>query len=167
LAMQMAIAFVIRIDRHRSVAQHGLRTRGRNRDEFLCARYGITDLVELAIVFLVHDLEIGDGGHASWAPIDDVFAAVDQPFIPEADEALLHRARQALVHGEVFAVPINGIAQALHLADNGAAVELLPLPHAFNEFFAAEVAAAYALSRKLALYQHLRSDAGVICSRDP
>src|SRR5207248_8142968 len=57
--------------RNRRVAQHGLRTRGRNRDEFLRASDGVADMVKLAVIFLVYDLEIGNRGHASRAPVDD------------------------------------------------------------------------------------------------
>ena len=111
--------------------------------------------------------EIRDRGLAARAPVHDVFAAVDQAFFIESDEDLAHGARKILVHGEVFAVPVNGCAQALHLVEDRAAVELLPFPYSLDEFLAAQVAAFLAFFGELALDHHLRRDARVIGAGQP
>ena len=59
------------------------------------------------------------------------------------------------------------VAEAAHLAGDGAAGLRLPLPDAFDEFVAAEIEAVFALRRELALHHHLRGDAGVIGARLP
>ena len=128
----------------------------------------IANLVQLALHLFVLDLKIGDRRLAARTPVDDVLAAIDQPFFIQADEDLAHGARQAFVHGEVFAVPIDRRAQPLHLVENRAAVMPLPFPHALDESFAAQIARAFLPSRRqLALHHHLRGDAGVVGSRQP
>ncbi len=113
------------------------------------------------------DFEIGDGGFAARTPVDDVFAAIDQAFFIQADENLAHGAGKIFVHGEIFAVPIDGCAEALHLVEDGAAVKLFPLPHALDKFFAAQVAALPAFFGEVALHHHLRGDAGMVGAGQP
>ncbi len=168
LPVQMTVALVGGVHRHRGVAQHRLGTRGRNHDVLvLGADHRITDLVNLALRVLVHDFEVGDGGDASRTPVHDVLAAIDQPFFVQADEGLAHRARHALVHGEVLARPVHRSAEALHLLQNDAAIVLLPVPDARDERLAAHVAAVLAFGSELALHHQLGGDAGVIGARQP
>ncbi len=128
---------------------------------------GIANLVELARRVLVHHFQIGDGGDAARAPVDDVLAAIDQAFFIQADEGFAHRARHALVHGEVLARPVDRGAQPLHLLQDHAAVVLLPIPHARDERLASDVAAVLALAGELALHHQLRRDAGVVGAGQP
>ena len=55
----------------------------------------------------------------------------------------------------------------LHLVENRAAIQFLPLPDAFDEFFAPHVAALLAFLRQLPLHHHLCGDAGMIGARKP
>ena len=128
---------------------------------------GVANLVELALRLFVNYFQVGDGGDAARAPVDDVLAAINQPFFIQADEGLAHGARHALVHGEVLARPVNRGAQALHLLKDHAAVVLLPVPHPLDEGLATHVAAVLAFGSKLALHHQLRGDAGVIGARQP
>ncbi len=128
---------------------------------------GIANLPEVALLLLVDHFEIADGGLAARAPVDDVRAAIDEALLVEADEGLAHGDRKALVHGEVLAAPVDGDAEALHLLEDRAAVVLLPLPHALDEGFAAELLARRAFFSQLALDHHLRGDAGVVGARHP
>src|SRR6266446_3470828 len=121
----MTIAIVFRVHRNGNIAEHGLGTRGRDGHEFvLAADYGIADLVELADDLFVLHFEIRDGGHASWAPVDDIFAAINQPLafgvllLIQTHEDFAHRSGEPNVHGEIFARPIDRIAQTLHLLEN-------------------------------------------------
>ena len=111
--------------------------------------------------------EIGNRGLVPGAPVHDVVPAIDQALFIKADEDFAHGVRKIFVHGEIFAVPVDGRAQPLHLVEDRAAVELLPFPDALDKFFAAQVAALLAFLRELALHHHLRGDAGVIGARQP
>ncbi len=71
------------------------------------------------------------------------------------------------VHGEVFAAPVDGDAEALHLLKDRSAIVLLPLPDALDKGLAAELLARCAFRGQLALDEHLRGDAGVVRSRHP
>src|SRR5579859_3636506 len=95
----------------------------------------------MALGLLVLHFEIRQHRLAPWAPVHHVFAAVNQPSLPQADEYFAHRARQAGVHGEALAAPVTAHAHADHLALDGVAVLLLPLPDALDEFLAADLIA--------------------------
>ena len=100
-------------------------------------------------------------------PVHDVVAAIEQPLFIKPDERLAHRARKIVVHGEVFAAPIDGIANPLHLLHDRSAVVLLPLPDALDEGFAAHPAPALSLRSQLPLDHHLGGDSGMIGARQP
>ena len=111
----MRVTLVMLVHSDSSVAKHGLRPRGRNRNEFVAADNGITNLPQLAGNFLMLNLEIGDCRYAPGTPVNDVLAAIDQTLLMQADEDLADRAREIFVHGEVFARPIDRCAKPLHL----------------------------------------------------
>src|SRR5260370_30250598 len=85
----------------------------------------------------------------------------------QPDEGFADGDREALVHGEIFAAPVDGGAQALHLSKNGAAVVLAPLPYALDKGFSAHLLPGGALRNNLPLHQHLRGDAGMIGAWNP
>ena len=95
LPVQMLVAFVLLVDRDRSIAQHRLRTGGGHGDELVRANHGIANLVQLALHLLVLDLKIGNRRLAARTPVDDVLAAINQSFFIQADENLAHGARKA------------------------------------------------------------------------
>lgn len=78
LADQLAITFVVRIDRHRRVAEHGLGARGGDRDAPIASFDRILQVVELALKRLLFNFEIGKRRLILRTPVDDVIAAVDQ-----------------------------------------------------------------------------------------
>jgi hypothetical protein len=127
----------------------------------------VANLPDFALRVLVHNFEVGDGGDAARTPVHDVLAAIDQAFFVEADEGFADGARHAVVHGEVFARPIDGGAEALHLLQDDAAVVLLPIPNAGDEGFAAHVATVLALAGELALHHELGGNSGVVGARQP
>ena len=167
LAVQMGVALVFFIHGDGGVAQHRLGPRGGDRNELIGPDHWIANLPQLALHFLVLHFEVGDGRLATRAPVDDVLAAINQALLIQPDEDLAHGAGKIFVHGEVFAVPINRRAEALHLVQDGAAVELLPFPNSLDEFLAAKVASLLAFRGQLALDHHLRGNAGMVCPRQP
>ena len=167
LAVQIEIARVARVDGHRGVAQHGLRPRRRHHQVTVRADHRITNVPQVPLRLFVLDFEIGEHGLALWAPIHHVLATVDETLFPEPDEHLAHRARKSRVHGEALAAPVAAQAHANHLALDGVAVLLFPLPDARDEFFATDLAAARALLSELPHHHHLGRDAGMIRSRQP
>ena len=152
LAVQMQIALVFGMNGNGYVAEHGLGARRRHRQKLagiLAIRVDnrIPNLPQVALLFLVDHFQVADGRLAARAPVHDVCAAIDQSLLVQADEGLAHRDREPLVHGEVFALPVNRRAQPLHLVENGAAVVPPPLPHALDECLAAQLLAALAFAR--------------------
>ena len=121
----------------------------------------------MALVLIVDDFKVADGGLAARTPVDDVSAAIDEPLLVQADEGLAHGDGEILVHGEVFALPVDRGAEALHLVEDGAAVVALPLPHALDKGLAAQLLARNSLGGQLPLHHHLRGNAGVVGSRQP
>ena len=147
LPVQMRVALVLGMDRHRHVAQHGLGPRRGNGQKLagvfaVIVMNRVANLPQVALVLVVDHFEVADRGLAARAPVHDVGAAIDQPLLVEPDEGLAHRHREPLVHGEVFAVPVHRGAQALHLVENGPAVMAAPLPYALHKGLAAQSSAA-------------------------
>jgi hypothetical protein len=58
---------------------------------------------QLAGDLLVLDLDVGQGGQAAGAPVDDPPAPVQQALLVQGDEHLADGPREALVHGEALA----------------------------------------------------------------
>ena len=171
-AVQVQETLVLGMDGHGHVAKHGLRPRGGDREILaslpaVVTVHRVANLPQVALVLVVDHFEVADGGLATRTPVDDVRAAIDEPLLVEAHEGFAHGYREVVVHGEVFAVPIDGGAQALHLAENVAAIVPAPFPHTLDECLAAHLLACGAFARDLALHQHLRRDAGVIGARHP
>ena len=127
----------------------------------------VLDVDELRVALLVLHLNIGEHRLAARAPVDDVVALVDQPFLPEAHEDLAHRPREAGVHGEALPRPIARGPQPPELADDGAAGFFLPLPDARRERLAPEVFLCLALQRELLLDLDLGGDPRVVRAGNP
>ena len=127
----------------------------------------VADGDELAVVVGVVDLDVGQGGEAARAPVDDPLGAVDQPVVVEPLEDRLDGPGQPLVHGEPLAGPVHGVAEAAHLGQDPAAVLALPLPDPLDERLAAEVVPGQALLGELALDDVLGGDARVVHAGQP
>ncbi len=166
-AGQVAVALVVGMDRDAGIAEHGLRAGGGHHDIPGAVGVRVADMVELALLVLVLDLVIGQGGMAARAPVDDIVALVDQAFLVQADEDLAYRRRQPLVHREPLALPVAGGAEPLQLVDDRSALVLAPPPDPVDEGLAAEVVPALALCRQLPFDDVLGGDAGVIGARQP
>ena len=172
-ADEILVALIVRMHGDRGVAEHGLRTRGRDGDDLARLRALIGDdrvveVPERALHLDLLDFEVGDRGLKARIPIDEALVLVDEALLVELDEHLDDGLGQALVHGETFARPVAGSAEALQLVDDDAARFLLPGPDPFQEFLAPERAPVGLLRlHQLPLDHHLGRDAGVIGARLP
>ena len=142
-ADQVGVPGVVRVHRHRGVAEHGLRPGGGDHDRVVAV--AVPDRDQFAVLVAVVHLDVGQRGQAARAPVDDPLGPVDQAVVVQPLEDGLHRAGQALVHGEPLAGPVHAVAEPAHLAEDLAAGLGLPLPHPLHERLAAEVVAAQAL----------------------
>ena len=127
----------------------------------------VADRDQLALVVGVIDLDVGQGGQAARAPVDDPLGPVDQLVVEEPLEDRLDGPRQPLVHREPLAGPVHAVAEAAHLAEDAATVLGLPLPDPLHERLAAEVVAGQAVLGELALDDVLGRDARVVHARQP
>ena len=161
-------ALVVGVDGHGRIAEDGLRAGGGHGNKLAFAlRQRIADIVEVAGYVLVVDLQVGEGGGAARAPVDDALAAVDQPLVVEADEGGAHRPARSLVQGEALASPVAGDAQPLVLLGDGLAALRRPLPHPLQEFLSAQLVAVSAFFGQLPLHHHLGGDAGMVDAGQP
>ncbi len=160
---------IIRVHRHRRVAEHGLRPRGRDHDLAAAIGQRIGELVELALhALVVVDLEIRERRPARHAPVDEAARAVDEAFFVKADERLDHRRRVRRIHREDRALPVERAAEQLELAQNAVAGAAAPIPDALHERLAPDIVARLSfLLAQLALDHHLRRDAGVVHAGQP
>ena len=122
---------------------------------------------EVPVALLVHDFEVAQRRHAARAPVDDVAAAIDQPFVVKTQKSFQHRAIQRRIERELFARPVAGVAQANHLLLDRAAALRLPFPDAPLKLLAADLLARQVLLGEFALHDDLRGDAGVIHPGQP
>ena len=81
------VAFVLRMDSHCRVAQHGLRT-GRCHREALGWRIGkrVANMPQVPLNFLMNHFDVGQRRLAAWAPVDQPLGAIQQSFFPQADK---------------------------------------------------------------------------------
>ena len=156
------ITLILGIHRHGTVAKQGFRASGGHHQIVLAARDRVTDVPQRSGFFFGNNFEIGDGGVQHRVPVHQALAAIDQAFFVQAHEHFRDRLRQARVHGEALARPIERGAHAPQLLGDGAAGLRLPFPHALEKCFAPEVVARLAFGFELALDHHLGGDAGVI-----
>ena len=162
LADRRAVALVVRIHRHRDVAQHRFRARRRHDHGATAICKRIANLPELALLLFALDLEVGHRRAERRVPVDEALAAIDEAVVVQAHERFEHRGRQTFVHREALARPVGGRAQAPHLLRDGGAGFFLPRPHALDELFATEIVPRRALAGELLLDDDLRRDARVI-----
>ena len=121
----------------------------------------------MAVLLLVLDLRVGDGGLAARAPVDHARAAVHQALLIQAAERLAHGLGAALVHGEALAAPVAGDAHAALLVDDASAVILLPLPGALQELLTAQALLGQALLGHRLHDLDLGRNGGVVGARQP
>ncbi len=167
LAHELAVAGILGIDRHRGVAQDGLRAGGGDGQCLRRPHDGVSDVVELRGSILVLHLKVRDGRPAPHAPVDQVHVAVEVTLLVEGDEDLGDGLLVILVHGEALTLVVAGTSEALELVDDGGAVLLAPLPDPLLESLAADVLFAEPLLGELALHLVLGGDTGVVGPHDP
>lgn len=121
----------------------------------------------MAVFLFAFDFKVGDGRLQGRIPVHQAQTLVDEAFVVKAHKRLAHDGRELVVHRKVQALPVQAVAEAPHLIENRAARELLPLPNAFDEGVAADVALVLAFLLQQALDDDLRGDAGVVRARQP
>ena len=168
LAHQVPVAFVARMDGDGRIGEHGLRTGRGDDDAFAAVRAGIAEVPVAAVVVHVFDFDIGQGGSADRAPVDQARAFIDQAFVVQVDEVLLDRSVASFVHGEAFALPVAGGAQTPDLLVDAASVLSLPFPGALQESFAADILLGQSfLFPQLIHDLDFRGDGRVVRARQP
>ena len=167
-ADQVPVALVVRVHGHRGVAQHGLDPGGGHHDRRAGAVGRAVDhRHQLALDVAVVDLGVRQHRAQHRRPVDQPLRAVDQAVVVEPLEHGLDRPAQAVVHGEALPGPVHAVAEPAHLAEDGAAVLLLPRPDPLDEGVPAEFPAAGALGGQGALDQGVHGDAGVVHAGQP
>ena len=164
-ADQVTVPVVVGVDGDGGVAEHGLGSCCG--DDDAAVTIAVADRDQFALVVGVIDLDVGQGGQAARAPVDDPLGPVDQLVVEQPLEDRLDGPGQPLVHREPLTGPVHAVAEAAHLAEDAAAVLGLPLPDALHERLAAEVVAGQAVLGELALDHVLGRDAGVVHARQP
>ena len=168
-ADEVAVLLIVRVDRHRGIAEHGLGTGGGHLD--IRARLpldGVAHMPEAAGLLGINHLGVRERREAVRAPVDDAVAAVNQPLFVKLDKHLAHRARAALVKGEALAGPVTGGAQLFELPRDARLVLVLPMPDPLEEFLPPQVVPGQALLLAQALlHLDLGGNAGVVGARHP
>jgi len=164
-AHQVRVPGVVRMDGDGGVAQHRLGPGGGHHHRI--GAVAVPDRDQLAVGICVLHLDIGQRGQAARAPVDDPLCPVDEAVVEQPLEDGLHRPGQALIHGEPLTGPVHAVAQAAHLAEDGATGFRLPLPDPLDERVPAEVVPGQALLGEFPLDHVLGGDARVVHAGQP
>ena len=127
----------------------------------------ISKVIELALLLLVEDLVIADGGAVGGVPVDHAQAAVNQALVVKVDKHLGDGAAALLVHGEGGAVPVARCAQLAQLLQDDAAVLVGPLPGVLKELLAGQVGLLDSLRGEFGYNFCLGRDGGVVGAGHP
>ena len=166
-ADQIPVSLILRVHGHAHIAQQGFRPGGGNHHGTLAVAARIADRPDHALFVAVDHFQIGNGGLEDRIPVDQPWAAIDQTLLVQTHKGFGDRLGQVRIHGEAFARPVGRSTQAAHLAGDGRAGFLFPLPDAVNEVRARVVIAVAAFCLDLAVHHHLGGDAGMVDSNLP
>ncbi len=95
LAVQIEVARVFGIYRHRCIAQHGFGASCGHYEIPVRTDYGVANVPQMAGALLVFDLQIRKRCVAGGAPVHHVLTAIDEAALPQPNERLPHGAREA------------------------------------------------------------------------
>ena len=167
LAVEVGVAFVLRMDADGRVGEDGLRS-GRGDGEPVVRAFDlVAHVVELGLLLGVEDLLVGDGCEGLGVPIDHAQAAVDVAFGVQVEEGVDDAAGIVLVQREVGPLPVAAGAKFAELLQDDAAVFAGPVPGVLEEGVAAEVGLLDALVAELADHLGFGGNGGVVGSRHP
>ena len=168
LADKVAEPLVLRVYGHRGVTEQRLGARRRHHEVTpRLALHRIAQVPQRPLHLPALDLEVADRGLEHRVPVHESPIPIHQPVPVEADEHLDHRLRQAGIHREALARPVEGRAEAPQLPADGPARLRLPVPDAGEERLPPHAAPVEALGRQQPLHHHLRRDAGMVGARLP
>jgi hypothetical protein len=164
---ERTIPIVSRMHGHAGISEHRLDPRGCNVDVARAVREHVPERHQLALDVFVLDLGIRERGPVGRTPVDDPLSPIDQPFLVHPNEGHPHGPGELLVHGESQPVPVERVAEGLHLIEDPPAVLVLPAPHTLDELLPAEFPRVDPLAAKLALHHDLGPDPRVVGPRKP
>ncbi len=128
---QVLIAFVLGTHGHGGIAQHRFGAGGGHFHGAAAIAEGIAEMPEVAVYFFGFNFEVGNGGLRRGTPVDEVVTAIDQPVFVEFDEGREDGFAEGVVHGEAFAAPVGGEAEATQLIHDRTSRLRSPIPRPF------------------------------------
>ena len=168
LADVLLHAVVVGVDSDSRIAHDRFRTSRSNHDIVVFTDNRVFDVPQMALHVGMVNFDVRQGRMAVRAPVGNALALIDEAFFIKRDEDFADGAGTGIIHGEALAAPVAGRTEAADLFFDAAAVLFLPGPDAFEKFFTADVIAALAFFLGQLLFDlYLRSDAGMVCARDP
>ena len=169
LALQPFVLWVVGVDTHGRIAHDGFGT-GSGHDgvaSFGITFYLVTQVVELAVLFLVDNLFITEGCQRLGIPVHHAHTAIDESLVVEVTENLDDTLATLFVHSEGCTVPIARSTQFAQLLQDDASVLVCPLPRMFQELIAGQVSLLDALSGQFVHHLGFCSDRGMVSTRHP
>ena len=105
--VKMSVAFIIRIDTNRSIAQNSFRTSSCNSYIFIGVNDLVSNVIEFGINFLMNYFFVTERCFRSRIPVDHSGSTIDLPFVKKIDKSINHTFRIFLIHSESSAIPIT------------------------------------------------------------
>jgi hypothetical protein len=157
---QAFVTPILGVGGHRRIAQKRFRPGGGDFDParraFRARSLGefVPDVPHRTRFVIVLHFVIRNGRAAGGAPVDQIFAFVDEASLVEADEDLANRPGKPLVQGKALPGPIDAGAYLGQLPEDYRLVFLRHLPGLLDEGFPADIPLILAFLAKL-LFDHI------------
>ena len=157
------VHFITRVVDEGRIAKHGLGPSRRDGQKGLgIILEAILEIVELAGVILVDDLDVAECGPEHGIPVDDPLTLVDQSLIEQGLEDMGHRPLHPGVEREPLAREIQGQSHRFPLGVDGVRILVLPLPGPLEEPLAPELVLVKTLGPDLLLHLRLSGDTRMV-----
>ena len=127
----------------------------------------IFQIIQFAVLFLIDNLFVAEGGEGFRVPVHHTHTAINQPFVVKVYKHFNHAFTAFLIHGEGSAVPIAGSAQLTKLFQDDATVLVRPFPGMLQEFVAGKVCFLDALCGKLVHNFGFGGNGSMVRTRNP
>src|SRR3990167_7824735 len=164
----MGVSFIFRMDCDSSICKERFGSCRCDHKRICSIDKRIADMPEKRGALFVFYFIIGESCLCYRIPIDEIIAAVNEPFIEHFFKNCTDSAVIAGIHCESKARPVAGTAEFFQLIENLSFAFFFPGPYVFEKLFPCKLTPPFPrLYIEIALDHSLRCNPCMICAGDP